>query len=76
MTKVALQEAPTRLAELVEKAARGEAVVITSDDGTTVRIVAAPQSVKKRGGYGSAKGQIWMADDFDEPIEDFDVDVK
>ena len=25
----------------------------------------------KRGGLGSLKGQIWMADDFDGPLEDF-----
>ena len=24
----------------------------------------------KRGGLGSLKGQIWMADDFDAPLED------
>lgn len=25
---------------------------------------------KKRGGFGIWKGKIWMADDFDEPLED------
>jgi hypothetical protein len=25
----------------------------------------------KRGGFGCLKGQIWMADDFDAPLEDF-----
>ena len=24
----------------------------------------------KRRGYGALKGQIWMSDDFDEPLED------
>lgn len=27
-------------------------------------------SKKKRGGLGSLKGKIWMADDFDAPLED------
>ena len=26
---------------------------------------------KGRRGFGCAKGQIWMADDFDAPLEDF-----
>lgn len=26
----------------------------------------------KRGGYGSLKGNIWMAPDFDEPLDDFE----
>ena len=26
--------------------------------------------VKKRGGYGILKGKIWMAPDFDEPLEE------
>jgi len=25
----------------------------------------------KRGGYGSVKGEFWMADDFDAPLDDF-----
>ncbi len=28
------------------------------------------QPKKKRGGFGILKGKIWMADDFDEPLED------
>ena len=28
-----------------------------------------PEKLKDRG-YGCAKGQIWMADDFDAPLED------
>jgi hypothetical protein len=30
----------------------------------------APKS-GKRGGFGCAKGDYWMADDFDAPLEDF-----
>lgn len=28
------------------------------------------QPKKKRGGFGILKGKIWMADNFDEPLED------
>jgi hypothetical protein len=33
-----------------------------------------PKTVPKsgeRGGFGCAKGEFWMADDFDAPLEDF-----
>ncbi len=26
---------------------------------------------EKRGGFGILKGKVWMADDFDEPLDDF-----
>ena len=29
------------------------------------------QQPKERRGFGCAKGQIWMADDFDAPLDDF-----
>ena len=32
---------------------------------------AAGETPKGRHGFGCAKGQIWMADDFDAPLEDF-----
>jgi len=25
----------------------------------------------ERGGFGCLKGQVWMSDDFDDPLEDF-----
>lgn len=34
----------------------------------TGEVMIAPRT--KRGGLGSLKGQIWMADDFDAPLED------
>jgi hypothetical protein len=32
---------------------------------------AADQEQKKERGFGCLKGQIWMAEDFDAPLEDF-----
>lgn len=69
MVKVALEEAATSLPALIEAAMNGEAVYITLDN-QMIRLVPenpAPQPRKA----GSAKGMIWMADDFDEPLEDF-----
>jgi Protein of unknown function (DUF2281) len=30
------------------------------------------ETPKKRGGFGIWKGKIWMADDFDAPLEEFE----
>jgi antitoxin (DNA-binding transcriptional repressor) of toxin-antitoxin stability system len=68
MYKLPLKEAETKLAELISKAASGEEVVITGEDGRDFKIVPANQ---KRRIVGIAKDSVWMAEDFDEPLEDF-----
>ena len=70
MHTVGLKEAAGRLAELIDEVASGEEVVITRDDGATFKIVpvALTHPFPK---FGSAKGLVKMAADFDEPLEDF-----
>ncbi len=68
MTTVPLEEAKERLEELLEVAATGETIVIIKDDGSAFELVAQGQ---KRPGYGSAKGWFTLAEDFDDPLEDF-----
>lgn len=70
MHQVNLQEAGTQLAKLIEEAANGEEVVITRSDGSAFRIVPI-SSIKPRPTFGSARGLVSMADDFDDPLEDF-----
>jgi antitoxin (DNA-binding transcriptional repressor) of toxin-antitoxin stability system len=73
MTTMTITEARDRLDELLAKAARGEDVVIVRDDGSAFAVVPTqPPPRKKRGLVGSARGKIWMADDFDEIPEGFD----
>jgi prevent-host-death family protein len=67
MTQVTLEEAQDRLPELVAAAERGEEVVITRENQPTIKLV--PVVANRQ--PGSAKGLIWMADDFDAPLEDF-----
>lgn len=73
MTTMTLDQAKDQLADLLAKAADGEEVVIVRDDGSTFTVVPtkAP-SRKRRGLVGSARGKIWMADDFDEIPEGFE----
>lgn len=72
MHSVNLKEAETQLEKLVEEAARGEDVIITRSDGTSFRIVLVATEVATPK-FGSAKGLIKIADDFDEPLEEFEA---
>lgn len=68
MPPVELEDAKEHLDELVDQAARGEEVVIARNHQPLVRLV--PVQVRKRRQFGSAKGLIEIADDFDEPLEE------
>ncbi|HEY1015184.1 MAG TPA: DUF2281 domain-containing protein [Herpetosiphonaceae bacterium] len=70
MQQVRLQEAASQLSHLIEAAVRGEVVLITTDDQQTIRLLPIKQTRQRRR-FGSAKGLISMADDFDAPLEDF-----
>lgn len=73
MTVVTTKEAKDRLGELLAEAAKGEEVVIAGEDGATFKLVPAETPPrKKRGGLGIAKGEIWMAEDFDAIPEGFE----
>jgi prevent-host-death family protein len=69
MSPVDLEQAKEHLDELVEQAARGEEVVITRNSRPLARLV--PIEHRKARQFGSAKGLIEIADDFDAPLEDF-----
>ena len=69
MTVVTIQEAEKQLPLLVKAALAGEKVLITMKDAT---VQIAPVVPKKRHAqFGSARGLIEIADDFDEPLADF-----
>ena len=70
MYTVALKEAEGRLGELIDEVAKGQEVVITCEDGATFKIVSAA-SLASYPKFGSAKGLVKIAADFDEPLEDF-----
>ena len=69
MQSISIAEAVQKLPDLIDAALRGEEVVITKDDLSMVKLIPAA-SVKNRQ-PGSAKGQVWMSDDFDESLEYF-----
>jgi prevent-host-death family protein len=65
-----IAEAKARFSELVQKAMLGEEVIIARDNRAVVRLVPLAQ-LKKARAPGTAKGKVWMADDFDHTPSDF-----
>ncbi len=70
MTQVNIHEAKTNLSKLIEKVLHGEDVIIKKSNKPIVKLVMVDELKNKRK-LGSAKGQVIIADDFDEPLDDF-----
>jgi len=70
MHQVNIHEAKTHLSKLIQEAIGGEDVIIAKGNKPVVRLVALPTQKPQRR-LGTAKGNIVMSDDFDEPLDDF-----
>ena len=69
---IAWKDAKPKIDELMQAAANGEQIVIQLEDGKDVEIKAHSNStLKRRHGFGSAKSQVWMSEDFKEIPEAF-----
>ncbi len=67
MKTVNLYDATTHLSRLVEQAAAGEEIVITKAGRPRAKLVPFhPDDRPRRPGIW--KGQVWIADDFDQPL--------
>lgn len=66
-----LDEAREKPEELIQQAASGEVVVISTDEGESFKIVPM-KAAKPRPRFGSAQGWIRIGDDFDDPIPGFE----
>ena len=66
---VPVEEAETRLLELIDLAEQGEDIVIAHDDQPKVKLVPLSPVGKKRV-FGKNRGKIRMSADFDEPLPD------
>ena len=71
MQQVTLEEAAQKLPELFDAAIRGEEILVTANGELNATIQFVPREAKRRRRPGSAKGKIWMSDDFDAPLEEF-----
>jgi prevent-host-death family protein len=68
MTKIIkLYDAKTQLSELVERAARGEEIVIAKGNVPKARLVPLTAKPAQRA-PGGWEGSVWISDDFDAPL--------
>ena len=69
--QVNIHEAKTQLSKLIREALKGKEVIIARGNKPIVRLDVLPD-VRSHRKIGNAKGLILsMADDFDEPLDDF-----
>ncbi len=72
MYEVTVEKTTTlQLPDLIESVIKGEEIVFTQNDLPVAKLVAVKQK-KPRPQFGSAKGLFTLAEDFDQPLEDFD----
>ena len=68
MTQLDISQAKSKLANLLDLAIKGEENNITENNQPIAKISPIKKPLKR----GSAKGKVWMSEDFDEPLADFD----
>ena len=67
---ITIEEAQAKLKELIGKLAPGEEIVITDNQQPVAKLVAAAKPPERK--CGTLKGTVlYMAPDFDAPLEDF-----
>jgi prevent-host-death family protein len=70
MTEVGMHEAKTKLSQLVERAERGEEIVITRNGKPAVKLAPISTTASLASVRGAWRGQVKLADDFDELPDD------
>ena len=68
MIEVNIHQAKTQLSRLIAKVEQGEEVVIARAGEPVAKLVRAGQSKRSRK-LGEYAGRIWIADDFDAPLD-------
>lgn len=72
ITQLDTTQAKSNLSQLLHLAIKGEKVIIAQDNQPVAKISPIKKPLKR----GSAKGKVWMSDDFDEPLKDFKEYMK
>ena len=70
MQIVNIHEAKTNLSRLLEAVTHGEEIIIARAGQPIARLSAYKPSRSQIAPPGGMKGEIWMADDFDAPIDE------
>jgi prevent-host-death family protein len=66
-----LDQAPPSLQTMVEEVRAGEEITITEHHKPVAKLVPLGDAARIRPKAGSLRGEVWMASDFNAPMEDF-----
>lgn len=69
--QVNIHEAKTNLSKLIQRALAGEEVIIARDNVPVVKLTPVAGTPTKRRAGGAADVILYIAEDFDEPLDDF-----
>lgn len=70
MQQFKIHEAQSRLEDLIDDAIEGKDVFIVKEDSKVVQLVPVKPPTR-HAQFGSAKGLVELAEDFDAPLQDF-----
>jgi len=68
MKNYTMHQAKSQLSKLIQRALRGEEIVITNRHKPVARLTAIQSPRKKLGFLGDG---VWLSPDFDSPLKDF-----
>jgi prevent-host-death family protein len=68
--RVSVEDAKNQFSDMLDRIAIGEEVIITDKGEPIAKLVPIPTTTKKRRKFrfGSAKGEITIPDDFNDPL--------
>lgn len=67
---VKVHEAKTNFSKLLKAVEDGDEVIVHRGDEPVARLVRYEEERRPR--FGALKGKIWMSDDFDDPLPEFE----
>ncbi|MGF7005952.1 type II toxin-antitoxin system Phd/YefM family antitoxin [Aminobacter sp. BE322] len=68
---ISVAEAKAKFSELIKRAEAGEEIVVTRHGKAVARVVPPEPEEGPLPRIGALKGKIWMAEDFDAPLDEF-----
>jgi prevent-host-death family protein len=74
MTIINIHEAKTHLSRILDRVSAGEEIIIAKANRPIARLVPVQQPMVQRV-PGTGVGEIWIADDFNDPLPDEVMDV-
>ena len=73
MKSIDINQALPKIYELLEMAFAGEEIIITKNNQEQqIKIISCSVPSPRPTLFGSDKGRIYMSDDFDDPLDDFE----